>query len=352
MTERERYYQILGLKSEATEEEIRQAYRDLVNVWHPDRFSNNPRLRNKANEKIKEINIAYEILTSYIVENSKKSVCESQRSSNNTPPGSGQQKTSTGKSGRERPKTPANEPPSGFVRPFILKSPPRISWKLLALCFGAFGFGIGVNFSHELIGAISGLLIGMIIAKLVNRMNRTRIYKIMIAWGAAIFALLLFLILFDSTTFQHARSNSSITSSLYKSLASNHPTSSFDSAAEKIESEEIGLLFECIRQANLQKDIDLFMSCFSRDFSSAETKRRETLKLWDTFNYSDLSYQFKKQIISGDAADVRLEWTVEASEKLGGKPRNARIVLDVALKREDGHWKIIGISPVDEGSIG
>ncbi len=64
--EMEKYYKILGIKPGATEKEIEEAYKDLVNVWNPDRFSNNPRLREKANEKIKEINIAYEKLKSYI----------------------------------------------------------------------------------------------------------------------------------------------------------------------------------------------------------------------------------------------------------------------------------------------
>ena len=40
-------------------DEAREAYVDMVRVWHPDRFTNNPRLRKKAEEKLKEINIAY-----------------------------------------------------------------------------------------------------------------------------------------------------------------------------------------------------------------------------------------------------------------------------------------------------
>jgi len=60
----DKYYQILGLNPGASEEEIKEAYRDLVNVWHPDRFSNNPRLRYKANQRMKEINMAYEKLKS------------------------------------------------------------------------------------------------------------------------------------------------------------------------------------------------------------------------------------------------------------------------------------------------
>jgi ribosomal protein L40E/ketosteroid isomerase-like protein len=110
---------------------------------------------------------------------------------------------------------------------------------------------------------------------------------------------------------------------------------------EKIES-----VFENIRRANLQKDIDLFMSCFSRDFRGAERKRKDTLKMWETFNYHDLFYDLKKQTISGDTADVRLEWVIRTSEKVGGKPHNGKTVLDVTLKREDSRWKIKGIKPV------
>ena len=58
MSDIDKYYEILGLNLGASEEEIKQAYRDLVNVWHPDRFSDNERLEEKASEKLKEINIA------------------------------------------------------------------------------------------------------------------------------------------------------------------------------------------------------------------------------------------------------------------------------------------------------
>jgi hypothetical protein len=115
---------------------------------------------------------------------------------------------------------------------------------------------------------------------------------------------------------------------------------------QNIEVEKIESVFENIRRANLQKNIDLFMSCFSRDFSGTERKRKDTLKMWETFNYHDLSYDMKKQTIVGDAADVRLEWIVKTSERVGGKPHNGRTVLDVTLKREGGAWKIKGIKPV------
>ena len=66
MSDIDKYYQILGLNPGASEEEIKQEYKDLVNVWHPDRFINNPHLQEKANEKLKEINLAYKTLKAYI----------------------------------------------------------------------------------------------------------------------------------------------------------------------------------------------------------------------------------------------------------------------------------------------
>ncbi|RJR34822.1 MAG: tetratricopeptide repeat protein, partial [Deltaproteobacteria bacterium] len=41
---------------------VKQAYRDLVYVWHPDRFVQNTRLQQKAEAMLKEINAAYETI--------------------------------------------------------------------------------------------------------------------------------------------------------------------------------------------------------------------------------------------------------------------------------------------------
>jgi curved DNA-binding protein CbpA len=58
------YYKTLGVDILASPEEIKTAYRDLAKVWHPDRFAHDPRLQEKAQDKLREINEAYQILTS------------------------------------------------------------------------------------------------------------------------------------------------------------------------------------------------------------------------------------------------------------------------------------------------
>lgn len=59
-------FEILELDQNATLSEVRQAYLDLVNVWHPDRFIQNPRLKEKAENKLRSINTAYAKLTEYL----------------------------------------------------------------------------------------------------------------------------------------------------------------------------------------------------------------------------------------------------------------------------------------------
>jgi hypothetical protein len=51
---------VLGLKPGASAQELKAAYRDMAKVWHPDRFTHDPRLQQKAQEKLKEINDAYQ----------------------------------------------------------------------------------------------------------------------------------------------------------------------------------------------------------------------------------------------------------------------------------------------------
>lgn len=57
-----RSYWVLGLDPGVSLDELKRTYKDLVKVWHPDRFTDDPRLQSKAQDRLKEINEAYEWL--------------------------------------------------------------------------------------------------------------------------------------------------------------------------------------------------------------------------------------------------------------------------------------------------
>jgi hypothetical protein len=63
-TKRDREWALrtLGVAEGASEESIKQAYLDLAQVWHPDRFEHNERLKKKAAEQFKDVAAAYEFL--------------------------------------------------------------------------------------------------------------------------------------------------------------------------------------------------------------------------------------------------------------------------------------------------
>ena len=55
-------YSVLGVSPNASDEEVKKAYRELARKYHPDNYQNNP-LADLAEEKMKEINEAYETIT-------------------------------------------------------------------------------------------------------------------------------------------------------------------------------------------------------------------------------------------------------------------------------------------------
>jgi hypothetical protein len=59
----ETYYTILEIQDSATPDEIKESYRLLLQVWHPDRFHHRPKLRAKAEQKSGKINVAFETLS-------------------------------------------------------------------------------------------------------------------------------------------------------------------------------------------------------------------------------------------------------------------------------------------------
>ena len=63
-TDLNKAYELLGVKPGVSMRELKAAHRDLAKVWHPDRFQHDPRLQDKAQEKLKEINEAYDLLSS------------------------------------------------------------------------------------------------------------------------------------------------------------------------------------------------------------------------------------------------------------------------------------------------
>ncbi len=76
-------YKVLGVSPDATDAEIKKAYRALVKQYHPDNYTDNP-LADLAAEKMKEINEAYDEIQK--MRSSGRSSGHSSRSSGSSGP--------------------------------------------------------------------------------------------------------------------------------------------------------------------------------------------------------------------------------------------------------------------------
>ena len=54
-------YEVLGIPTNASDDEVKRAYRDLTRKYHPDANVNNP-LADLAEEKFKEVQEAYDMI--------------------------------------------------------------------------------------------------------------------------------------------------------------------------------------------------------------------------------------------------------------------------------------------------
>ncbi len=55
-------YSVLGVKHDASDDEVKEAYRNLVRKYHPDNYTDDNPLKDLANEKMQEVNEAYDLI--------------------------------------------------------------------------------------------------------------------------------------------------------------------------------------------------------------------------------------------------------------------------------------------------
>lgn len=59
-------FRLFGLSPDASFKDVKSAYKEMIKVWHPDRFTEDTKLRIKAQVKTQEINQAFQDLKIYL----------------------------------------------------------------------------------------------------------------------------------------------------------------------------------------------------------------------------------------------------------------------------------------------
>lgn len=110
---------------------------------------------------------------------------------------------------------------------------------------------------------------------------------------------------------------------------------------------EVIKVFEQIREANLGKDIVLYMNALSAVYPELDKKRREITQTWEKFDYNDMDFTVKGiQELNKDTALVDVTWTTSALQRATRQLRQDEYHYRVWFARELGQWRITKIEEV------
>jgi hypothetical protein len=95
-----------------------------------------------------------------------------------------------------------------------------------------------------------------------------------------------------------------------------------------------------IRAAQLNKDINLFMSSFSPNFPDIDDKRQKVLKIWQVYDYLDMKYEIKDmQKLDNNTTSANISWQFEVRDKNSGIKQIIK-TYKVSFSKEGGRWLI------------
>lgn len=129
-------YRILEVAPGANEETVREARKTLAKVWHPDRHANDPELQKRAQDKLANVNAAFEVVDQAGFPAAKAKAPEPAK-----PP--------------DAPKAAAPPPPAASpprVEPDFV-APRKIRWSVILVLAAA--LGIGAYFAITKLGSSS-----------------------------------------------------------------------------------------------------------------------------------------------------------------------------------------------------
>jgi hypothetical protein len=103
-----------------------------------------------------------------------------------------------------------------------------------------------------------------------------------------------------------------------------------------------------LREAQLLKDIVLFMSVYSLTYPELDDKRTNTLTAWNRFDFTNLVFTIDKiQPIDPDNAIAWVTWYIDTKNRRTQELSSASQTYQVRFAKELGKWRIRSLEEVE-----
>jgi hypothetical protein len=107
-------------------------------------------------------------------------------------------------------------------------------------------------------------------------------------------------------------------------------------------------LLSQIQEAQLKKDIHMFMAAYSPDFPGLVQKKETTLNIWKKYTYVDSQFKLTDLLQKNPLTIVgKVIWNIKAKDQKTGTTRNVTKAYSVIFSKESGKWLIQRIEKID-----
>jgi hypothetical protein len=119
-------------------------------------------------------------------------------------------------------------------------------------------------------------------------------------------------------------------------------------ATEASLKEQLQKELSILREAQLRKDIVLFMSVYSLTYPELDNKRANTLKAWESFDFTNLVFTVDKiQPIDPDNAIGEVTWYMDTKNRRTQELSSSSQIFQVRFAKEMGKWRIRSLEEVE-----
>ena len=133
------------------------------------------------------------------------------------------------------------------------------------------------------------------------------------------------------------------------SASSQLPSQVFQASIAISEEGDLVNLLTKIREAQLKKDIHLFMEAYAPDFPEVGQKRDTTINIWKRYTYLDS--QFKLADLQQETPTTilgKVIWNIKAQDQKNGSIRNTTRTYQVTFSKGSGKWLIQNLKAIDK----
>lgn len=114
------------------------------------------------------------------------------------------------------------------------------------------------------------------------------------------------------------------------------------------EQEDLLKLLSQIQEAQLKKDIHMFMAAYAPDFPELVKKKETTLTIWKRYTYVDSQFKLTDLLHKSPSTIVgKVIWDIKAKDQKTGTTTSVTKAYSVIFSKQFGKWLIQGIEKIN-----